>query len=339
MAIVRSYANGFELTDWTPEIVNIPNQWGYVGQLNLFNEVGVTQHTISFDEITKDGAVLLDTARGARGVMNKDYTRKTHSLSIPHFNVLDAILPADIQGKRAYGGEDAETLAAVRMRKMERIRQNFAWTLEKARVQVLSNGTVYSPNGTVSINYFTEFGVTQKVVDCVLGTSGTTVSEKISEGTAHILTNSSGSNVSGFICLCSPEFFAKLIKHETVKQAFLYYSTTGGNNPLRDRVGGNTTLYRTFFWQGVTFVEYMGAYGGTQMIAANDAILIPDSSDSFETVYSPANRLDLVNSMGESLYLFESPELDGSAINIFAESNFANILKRPAQVVRLHTSN
>ena len=31
--IVRSFGNGFEVTDWTEEVNTIPNQWGTIGQL------------------------------------------------------------------------------------------------------------------------------------------------------------------------------------------------------------------------------------------------------------------------------------------------------------------
>jgi hypothetical protein len=103
---------------------------------------------------------------------SKDASRKLHTFAVPHFPHDDAISPQDIQGKRAYGSAtEAETLEAVRARKMERIRQNHAWTLEFARAQAITAGTVYAPNGTVTQNWNTEFGVTRLSVDFTLGTS------------------------------------------------------------------------------------------------------------------------------------------------------------------------
>ena len=39
---------------------------------------------------------------------------------------------------------------------------------EKAFAQLLADGTVYSPNGTISTNFYTEFGVTRrKLISCL----------------------------------------------------------------------------------------------------------------------------------------------------------------------------
>jgi len=145
MAITRSFANGFEVVDYSEELVNIPNQWGTIGQLGLFQEEPVTEHVVVFEEITKDGALIVDRVRGDRGSVGKDASRKLHTFAVPHFPYDDYISPQDVQGKRAYGSDQAETLEAVRVRKLERIRQNHAWTLEFARAQAITSATVYSP--------------------------------------------------------------------------------------------------------------------------------------------------------------------------------------------------
>jgi hypothetical protein len=180
MAIVRSFANGFEVTDWTEEVSFIPNQWGTIGQLGLFAEEPVAEHTITFEEIRKDGALIVDRVRGDRATQGKDATRKLHTFAVPHFPYDDYISPQDIQGKRAYGAAgEAENLEAVRARKMERIRQNHAWTLEVARAQAITQGTVYAPSGTVVQDWNAEFGVTRTSVDFLLGTSTTEIVAKI----------------------------------------------------------------------------------------------------------------------------------------------------------------
>ena len=54
--------------------------------------------------------------------------------------------------------DEQEQLAAVRTRKMERIAQAHAWTLEKARAQAITAGTVYAPSGTVTQDWNAEMG-------------------------------------------------------------------------------------------------------------------------------------------------------------------------------------
>jgi hypothetical protein len=259
---------------------------------------------------------------------------------VPHFPYDDAISPQDIQGKRAYGSAgDAETLAAVRARKMERIAQNHAWTLEFARAQAITAATVYAPNGTVSQNWNTEFGVTRTSVDFVLGTAGTEVLAKIEAGIAQIQDNAFGETVTGVVVLCSPGFFAKLIAHASVKTAYQYYSST--QEPLRNRLASSPfAIQREFQYGSVKFIEMRDTYAGTPLITANEAFMVPmGTQNCFKTYFSPAHRFDLVNTLGERMYMFESTDGKGTKIEIETESNFVNALLRPALVVRCFSSN
>lgn len=338
MAIIRSFANGFEVTDWTEEVSFIPNQWGTIGQMGIFSEEPVAEHTVTFEEIRKDGALIVDRVRGDRASVGKDASRKLHTFAVPHFPYDDYISPQDIQGKRAYGKvSEAETLEAVRARKMERIRQNHAWTLEVARAQAITLGTAYAPSGTIVQDWNAEFGVTRKVVDFTLGTAGTEVNEKIEEGLAHMQDNANGENFNGTVVLTSPEFFAKLIKHASVKTAYQYYTST--QEPMRQRLGGPGTLHREFIHGGTKFVEMRDTLAGQRLIPANKAFMVPTGTNAFKTYFSPANRFDLVNTLGEQVYLFESRDLKGTQIDLDSESNHISALLKPMMVIEFQTSN
>ena len=339
--ITRSFdTNGqFNVVDWTQEVNIVPNQWGTIGNLGIFQEQSVSEYTVTFEEITKDGAILVDHVRGDRATQGKDATRKLHSFLVPHFPHDDFISPQDLQGKRAYGSPDqAETEAAVRARKMERIRQNHAWTLEYARAYCITSGTVYAPNNTVTQNWNTEFGVTRLTVDFLLGTTTTEVIAKIEAGIAQIQDNAFGASYTGTVVLTSPEFFAKLISHASVKTAYTYYQN-GNQEPLRDRLGGPITRHRVFVFGGTTFIEMRDTYAGQRMIPAGEAYMIPTGSDQFKTYFAPAERFGIVNTLGEQVYMFEYKDPKGTKIELETESNFVNALLRPAMVVKFMSSN
>lgn len=336
--IVRSFGNGFEVQDWTEEVNVVPNQWGTIQQMGIFQEEPVAEHVVVFEEITKDGALIVDRVRGDRALQAKAGGRKLHTFAVPHFPHDDNISPQDIQGKRAYGkAAEVETLEAVRARKMERIRQNHAWTLEFARAQAITAGTVYAPNGTVSQNWYTEFSVAKKTVDFLLGTAGTEVLAKIEEGIAQIQDNTGGETVTGTVVLTSPEFFGKLIAHASVKTAYQYYAST--QEPLRSRLGGDMALHREFTYGGTRFVEMRDSYAGQRLIPVGKAFMVPTGTQAFKTYFSPANRFGLVNTLGEQVYLFESSDNKGTKIELESESNFVNALLRPQLVVEFTTSN
>lgn len=337
MAIIRSFERPFEMVDLTEELNLIPNTWGLINELGIFRSESVTQHTISVEASSGTLSVIGDTVRGARNTVNTDDTRKLYSYAVPHFPLDDQVTPQDLQGKRAYGSDQVDTEAAVIARKLERIRRNHAVTLEAARAYTLTTGAVYAPNGTVAGNYYSDFGITRKEVDFVLGTATTDLTAKIEEVIAHIQDNIlNGEVVNNVAAICSPEFFAKLISHATVKEAYKYYTST--QEPLRQRLGSG--LYRRFEHGGITFIEYRGSYNGSRLIPAGDAYFMPmGTAETFISYYSPANKLALVNTLGQEAYVFQYRDPKDEGILLQTEANHIHVIRRPQVVVRGFSSN
>lgn len=339
MAIIRSFDKPFEVVDLTAELNIIPNTWGLINELGVFASEGVSQHTVTVESAASTLAVITDQVRGTRANVNRDDSRALRSFAIPHFPLDDYVTPQDLQGKRAYGNTDAaETEAAVVARKLERIRRNHAVTLEAARAFAITTGQIYAPNGTVVGNYYTDFGITRKEVDFVLGTAGTEVNEKGEEVIAHIQDNIlSGETVSGVVALCSPVYFAKLIKHPNIKEAYKYYAST--QELLRNRLGGGT-LYRRFEHGGITYIEYRGSYNGSALIPSGDAYFMPTgTADMFISYFSPANKFSHVNTIGEQAYVFQYRDQKDESILLQSEHNALHLIRRPGAIVRGFSSN
>ena len=337
MAIIRSFDRPFEMVDLTEELNLVPNTWGLINELGIFRNESVTQHTVMVESTSGSLSVIGDTVRGVRNLVNKDDTRQIRPFAIPHFTLDDTVSPMDLQGKRAYGSDNADTEAEVVARKLERIRRNHAITMEAARAYALTTGAIYAPNGTVVDNYYTSFGITRKEIDFLLGTSTTELTLKVEEAVAHIQDNQlSGEVMSNVVVLCSPEFFGKLITHATIKDAYKYYTST--QEPLRQRLGSG--LYRRFVHGGVEFIEYRGSYNGSRLIPAGDAYALPmGSSDTFISYFSPANKLSLANTLGQEVYAFQYRDPKDEGLLLQTESNQLHLVRRPQTVVRLFSSN
>ncbi len=334
----RSFLKPFELVDYTQELLLVPNQWGLINELGIFSPESVAQHSVTVEAIEGTLGLVTDQTRGARNLVNKDDTRKLYSFAMAHHPLDDYVTPQDVQGKRAYGNADAaETADAVIARKLQRIRQNHAVTVERARAYAITQGAVWAPNGTVSGDYYSTFGITRKEIDFVLGTATTDLTAKSEEGIAHIQDNiRDGSVVNEIIVLCSPEFFTKLINHATVKDAYRYYSST--QEPLRQRLGSG--LYRRFVHGSVTYIEYRGSYNGERLIPAGEAYMLPQgTSDTFVSYFGPANRFDFVNTLGEEAYVFAFNDAKGEKIELQSEHNALHLVRRPQTVVKITTSN
>lgn len=337
MATVRSYQNGFEVTDLTQELLLVPNTWGLVGELGIFSTDSVAHNTITLESMAGTLGIVGDKARGERNNVNKDETRKIYSFSLTHHPLDDYVTPQDIADKRKFNADLAETEADVIARKLARLRRNHAITLEAARCHTLVTGQQFAPNGTVSADFYSVFGITRKQIDFLLGTSTTDITAKIEEGIAHIQDNAlDGGVVNDVVVLCSPEFFGKLIAHAKVQTAYQFYSSS--QEPLRNRLG--TGLYRRFVHGGVEFIEYRGSYNGTRLIPAGEAYAVPRGlDDAFVTYFGPANKFDAVNTAGEEAYVWTYRDPKGAKIEIESEANFASVLRRPATVVKMISSN
>lgn len=338
MTAVRNFVgNNYEYTDLTQNLLIIPNVWGLAQQLGIFTNESTNQETITLEEITKSFSVMTDVHRGQRHDVSKDYTRRMHSFAIPHFTFDDAITPRDIQGKRAFGVDDLETLAGVRARKLERIRATHAATIEKARWHVITTGTAYAPNSTVVYDWYTAFGQTRKVVGFDLNTATTDVIAKTEQVFAHIQDESETGSIAGDIfAVASPEFFAALIAHPTMKEAFKYYSTQPQILRNRLQAAGFDARYREFVFGNITFIEYRGiGPDGVRYIPANDCYFLPsDSMDSFATYFAPADKFEFVNTLGQESYAFEYADPKGQMIELESETNFLSVLRRPQVIVR-----
>lgn len=337
MSLIRSYTNNFEITDLTQNLLIIPNVWGLTQQLGIFTSESTSQETITLEEITKSFGIMEDIHRGARHQVSKDYNRRMHSFAIPHFTLDDAITPRDIQGKRAYGSEQVETIDAVRARKLERIRASHAATMESARMHTIVTGQAYAPNGTVSYDWYTEFGKTRTVVSFALATATTDVIAKIEQVFAAMQDNALTGEVQGEIyAICSPEFFAALISHPMIVRAFTYYQTQP--QILRDRLRANgfDARYREFVFGNITFIEYRGKdVNGNVYVPAGDAYFLPSNSgDSFATYFAPAGKFDMVNTLGQESYAFEYADPKGEEIILETETNFLSVLRRPQLIIR-----
>ena len=334
----RSFTNNFEVVDSTKELSLLPQTWTLLGDSGLFKDEYLTQSTVTFQEISGSLSIVKDQVRGSKPQTTSNDVRKLHSYTTTHHPLFDALYPDDIAGKSAYNDlSAADTEAAALVRKMTKIRKSFDVTKELARFQTLVTGQAWSPNGTIAADYYSDFGITRKVVDFDLSTSTTDVTDKCEEVIASFQASANdGVIITSVTAYCSPAFFSKLIKHAKVQQAYTYYSASEGQSILRNRAGG-MGLYRKFTF--ANFIEVPTVLAGNTLIPSGDAYFVADAEDdSFVTYYSPANRFGLVNTIAMPQYMWQFREPRGTEITLEAELNMLNVLRRPAFVARGYTA-
>jgi len=346
------------VVDLSEDIMIVPNSWGLFNQLGSFDTERKTQKTVLVPRTTWNEGLIPDRNWDERNNASRGPARSYLTASIPHFPLDDAITPNDVDGVVAwdnvFAGIQTETVAGTRARKMQQMRMNHAVTLEAARAQLITTGSVYAPSGTLrqsygaTINWYNEFGVTRTELTMPLNSLATDPLESVEPIIAGVQDGiQSGQVVEGMIAVCSPSFFNALITHPFVVDAYKYYARDRGADVLTGRLTANVygldARYRTFSYGGILWIEYRGSYtdrvtGATvPYIPAGDAYVFPQVAAAalFKTYFAPANRFATVNQTAQEAYWFENMNEKDDFIEIMSESNFMNAVLRPQALVRV----
>jgi len=344
LKIVDIFANAaFSSTSLTAAINIVPNDYGRLRELGLFANEPITTTGVAIQYANGTLNLLPTRERGAPSSLGMPEKRDVRQFACFHIPHDDYVRADDVQNIIARVAEDGvmESVQSLVNRKQIVMRRKHSITIEHMRMGAL-RGEILDNDGSSLLNLFTAFGVSQKSIDFVLGTTGTDVGAKIDELVAYMEDNLNGEVMTGVHVLCSPEWFAKLIGHAKVVDAWKYYD--GAYNVLREDVR------KKFVHRGVTFEEYRGSatylqedgtYGTRRFIPANEAIAFPiGTTDTFATYWAPADFIDTVNTMGEEIYVRQvvDPEFQ-RWVKIHSQSNPLPMVKRPKLLVKLTTSN
>lgn len=323
----------------TDAINIVPNKYGRINTLNIFPIRGVATTYVEIEY--KNGVLnLLRTAeRGTRGTAALRGRRNVRIFKVPHIPHFDAILASDLQNRIPFGATNAleRVQDAVNEKLVDMTSKHFI-SLEAMRASAL-NGVLLDADGSVIIDYYAEFGITQKTVNFALTTPGTEVISKNMEVNGYLEDNLLGETMSGTRALCSPEFFNAYVTHPNVKEAYKYY--TSQPEPLRN------DLRKGFKHADIMWEEYRGtanyvAEDGSSIsrrfIPAGEARIYPEGTmHTFQTYLAPPDTLTDVNSVPDADQMIHVSQvrLDHDVgIEFRSQSNPLPIVKRPALLVR-----
>jgi hypothetical protein len=335
----------FSALELTNAINVIPNAYNRIEQLGIFNTepVPTTQVAVQF----MNGVLnLLPTReRLAPPTYGLPEKRNIRSFVIPHIPHEDFVFAAEVQNILAVSGGNLnpnalENVQDLVNRKLARMQAKHAITWEHMRAGAIK-GQLLDSDGSTIYNWFTEFGVTEKVINFVFSVGTTNIPGIIRSISRYLEDSLTGEVMTGVRVLCSPEFFDALIVHPTIVNAYQYFASQ--QNIMREDVR------RGFTYMGVTFEEYRGV--ATQMnedktttprkfIPTSEARVVPEGTlDTFSAYWGPADFIESVNAMGQQLYVKLATDLEFQRwVKLHTQSNPLFVCKRPSLLVRLTMS-
>jgi len=279
-------APAFSMTALTAAINILPNLYGRLERMGLMPVRPVRFRQIAIEE--RNGVLnLLPTMPvGAPGTVGERGKRKLRSFSVPHIPHDDVVLPEEVQGIRAFGSEnETEALANVLTDHLQSMRNKHSITLEHLRMGALK-GVILDADGSTLYDLYSEFEITAKSVNFVLGTATTNVKSKCLEVLRHTEDNLRGEFMTSVHALVSPEFFDQLTSHDKVVKAYERWMEGAA---LRDDMRSG------FTYGGITFEEYRGQATDPdgnvrRFIAANEGHAFPMGTvETFATYFAPAD--------------------------------------------------
>ena len=330
-------ADAFSTISLTNAINILPNNYGRIRELGIFKPKGVRTRNVMVEEMNGVLNLLPTQPPGAPGTQGKHGKRTVRSFTIPHIPHDDIILPEAYEGIRSFGSEnDLVAVSQIVNDRLQEMRNKHAITLEHLRVRALQ-GLMIDADGSTIYNYFTEFGITKKTVDFLLGTSTTKIVNKCLEVKRWIEAHLQGEVMSGIRCLVDETFFDKLTTHALVKDAFANYTVA------QNMIGGDNR--KGFTFGGITFEEYAGTVtdaAGTarKFITTDYGIAYPEGTmGTFQTLFAPADFVETANTMGIELYAKQQMRKFDRGVDIHTQSNPLPICCRPSVLVEVKTSN
>lgn len=324
--------DAFKMESLTQAINKIPHVPTRVGELGIFKPKGIKTTTAIIEERAGVLTILNTAPRGAPGQYYTSPKRKARNFTVPHIPYDDMITADDVLSVRAFG--ETSRMKGIQEEVADHLRDmklNHDLTAEFHRVKSLQ-GILYDGDGvTVLYNWFTEFGITQAVVDFVLGTTTTNIRAKCLE-VSRLIKLALGMIQYKYIhALCGRTFFGNFVDHDHVRTAYERWNS--GEFLRSDPRAG-------FSFAGITFEQYEGTVNGQDFIPAGDARFFPvGAPEVFQTNYAPANFMETVGTKGLPLYARQALMKHNIGVELHTQSNPLNICARPEALVRGHSSN
>lgn len=323
----------FGVTDYTPLMSLVPRQFSIFEEIGLIQEADVhygTQEVHEFERITLGEDEMDATSRGGDRNFAGDDQAQKESFRIPFFPLDKVTTPAEVQGFRQWGTEDApanvETLVN---RRVERIQRSHAKLRRDAFYTALVENKVHAKKGGVDTalakNFSTVWGAARNTDSMTLGTDKPF--EKFEAARQNVIAEA-GDNADAYemISIVNSKTFDAIVGDASVVAAYDSYASE--QEPLRERLSGNRNN-RVFRHKGTVLLEDISG-----KIPNNKAYVTPLGIDGmWQIAYAPADTIEHANQIAEASYLFMKENY--RAVTIESETSMALINTMPQLITEI----
>lgn len=308
MPINMAVFNGDPFTQ--AAMIRAINKRPYIPQM-LDQIIGFEPVRVSTDSVylgSTQGRVNLirSSLRGAPIEMQTPESKNLRPFKIPRFAKGDKLYAHEMANLTPWDGETEEDTAARRIDNMQtRLLNDLELTEEYLRLGALG-GIVYDADGSVLVNFYTEFGISvPSDIDLNLDDQTQSIGalrEKI--GTLIVIpiaqASGNGNNPRFRInAICGDGFWFALTGHKSLEATYLNQAAAAELRQER--------IWESFNFAGVTWWHYRGTDdGSTIAVSTNKAKVFPVGVPGmFQHVMGPCNEtFETMNQDGQRYYAF-----------------------------------
>jgi hypothetical protein len=325
-------SDAFAFTTMVAAVNKLPMGPGRIGQMGLFSERPVATTTVAIEEHSGQLSLVAPTPRGGVGETRPKETRLARNLTVPHYQLDDAIMASEVQNVREFGTSSMRTIETLRNMRMEMLTNQLDATLEHQRIGAIK-GIIVDKNANTIYNLFSEMGVTANAdVTFTLSSSSFALRATCASIIRMMAQNLGQMPIRGVYALVGDTFWDALVTHAKVEQTYQYQEGVR----LRDGVA-----YQTLVYGGITWENYLGyiapADGGntnpptaTQLIGAAEARFFPTGVPGlFETYFAPADYMETANTLGLPRYAKAFLMPNDKGMNMEVQTNPLSLCRRP----------
>lgn len=284
-------------------------------------------------ELKHNSLTLVEAVpRGTPGEPVASGPRNIESFNLLHLPKNDVVIADDVQNVRAFGSANStETVAEKVNDKLAGMKADIEYTREYLMLGALL-GKVMNRDGTTELlNIYQRFGLTRGEHVWALDQANTKVGQKIDATKTALAKLKRGEVVSGWACLCSPEFMQALVYHDNIVKL---YERFQDGKAYRE---GNTNI--EFEHKDIRFIQYDDDFGNNVKIKAGEAILLPlGTRSTYREFFAPANYSETVNTKALPYYAKREKMKFDKGWELEAQSNPLPLVMRPELVATLKIS-
>lgn len=322
--------SAISMTGAIQELETVPS---FLRSLNLFTPVSVRTTDVFIEKRGQTLKVIPVTERGSPKPRRNLDRRNVRNFKTVRLAESDRLMADDLQGIRAFGQEtELEAVQTEIARRMLTLDTDLSLTIERHMLSAI-NGILLDSNDDEIYDYYDEFGVVQGSEIDFSWASKTGAKKFVAENVIRPILRALGGRATPnmeIVALCGDSFFDKLQENSEYRATYL--QTEAARTLLQENVFQEVRAW------GVRWINYRGTDDNSTVAVASDKCKIFPRGvpNVFQSVYSPAEGFDFVNTLGQERYsmIVPDPTVENAYADLWVASYCLHICTTPEALLQ-----